>query len=122
MNKDSILKTLGVSIAMIIGILGLVYKFEFTIMYLADSIFCTGLVVFFIGIIFITGANKIFESTKYTTKKIFTRDDTKGFKTFGEYKEYKDLSSSKKTKEYKGMSSVVLGSIYIVIGLVLSFM
>ena len=121
MNKKDIIQTLGISMAMVMVIIGLIYKFEFSIMYLSNSIFVVGIILFFIGLISVTGANEIFESFKYTTKKIFARDTTKVFKTFGEYKEHKNLLAKNKYSNNKEKIRLILGGIYLIIGIIMGY-
>ncbi len=121
MTKNDVVNHLAISMAIILGIIGLIYKFDFSIMYISNSVFAVGIFLFFIGVISITGATQIFEGCKYTKRKISTKDSMKEFKTFGEYKEYKKLSTPHESNKDKAKIRLALGGVYLIISVIMSY-
>ncbi len=83
----------------------------------AETMFIVGLIMFFIGIVMVTGASEIFIAIGFTFKNIFKRHRVK-YESYYQYmKEQKDEEGSKMT----GVAPLIISIIYLSITLYLSY-
>ncbi len=95
-----------------------VYDFVFLPIYVANVLFVVGSIVFFFGLILVTGAMEVFESSIFLTKKVFSKDNSKPyFKTFADYKEFHKIKNAHEPK--KTNIPLIVGIVYIVISLII---
>lgn len=113
MNIRKLLSTIIISIFIMIVLMGLVYDFNITIMNISNILFFVGVAYFFPGIIVISGAGSIFDSSGYLTRRIFLRENKQYFKSFNDYKEYKKIKNASRNINGRGTSVLIIGGVYI---------
>ena len=97
-----------------------VYDFDMNLMSLSNVFFFMGTVYFFPGLIIVTGAADIFNGIGYLTRRMFfkSKGDGNYFKTFNDYKEYKQIENVKHNFKGKGVNILLVGGVYIIISVV----
>lgn len=117
----NLLYTIAVSIGLMILLMWGIYDFDMSLMNLSNVIFVIGIILFFLGLISVTGAIQVFGSSQYLTRKTFSRKGKHDFKTFKDYRDYKQLKNAGKAKNGKGLNRLLLGSVYIIASLIIGF-
>lgn len=118
--KNSIY-TIAVSMVLMILLMWRIYDFDMSLINVSNVIFVIGIVLFFTGLVSVTGASEVFDSSKYLTQKIFSRKNEQTFKTFKDYKAYKQVKCLGKYGKYKGLNRLILGGVYIIASLIIGF-
>ena len=97
-----------------------VYHSDLRPMHLSDTFFFVGLVLFFPGLISIIGAMEIFSAPRYLLSKTFSRniEGRQHFKSFADYKEFKETNPKKGCKL---VEMLIVGLVYIIISIILSY-
>lgn len=115
MNIKKFLYTIIISIFIMLVLMGLIYDFNITLMNISNIFFVVGVAYFFPGIIVLSGAGSVFDSARYLTKKMFTRENKQYFKSFNDYKEYKQIKNASRNIKGRGTSVLLIGGVYIII-------
>lgn len=121
MGIKRFLYAIAVSIVIMILLMFFVYDFQMSWMYISNVIFIMGVFFFFPGLIIVTGASEVFQSSIYLGRKVFVKDREKYFKTFSDYKEYKRLKSAGTMRKGRGLEILILGGAYIIVSLIIGF-
>lgn len=109
--------TVFISIVIMGLLIVFVYDYDIRPIHLSDIFFFVGIILFFPGLISMTGAMEVFVSSQYLLSKYFSRNikDHHHFKSLAEYKEFKE--SRKKGR--KGLEMLTVGLVYIIISIIL---
>lgn len=121
MRIKSFLYPIVVSIVIMILLMFFIYDFSISLMNISNVIFFMGVFFFFPGLISVTGAGQIFDSSRYLTRRFFTKNSESYFKTFNDYKEYKRLKNVNTPMKSRGLTILILGGVYIIISLIIGF-
>lgn len=121
MKIKEFLYPIAVSIVIMILLMFFLYDFQISLMNISNVIFFIGMFFFFPGLISVTGASQIFDSSRYLTRKTFATNSENDFKTFNDYKEYKRLKRVNNPIKSRGLTILILGGAYIVISLIIGF-
>ncbi len=111
--------TVFISVVIMGFLVVFVYDYDLRPVHLSDIFFFVGVILFFPGLISMTGALEVFVSSQYLFSKYFSRNikDHHHFKSLAEYKEFKELSSRKKGR--KGLEMLTVGLVYIIISMII---
>ncbi len=111
--------TIFISVVVVGLLIVFVYDYDIRLMHLSDIFFFVGVVLFFPGLISVTGAMEVFSSSQYLFSKYFSRNikDHHHFNSLAEYKEFKKITSR---KGRKGIEMLTVGLVYIIISIILS--
>lgn len=120
MFKKSI-PIVGISVLIMFLLIGIIYRFEFTWLYVSNVVFFTGFGLFIPGVIITTDAAKIFDSSAYLMRKIFTnpkraRDELQSLEDF---LIYRDSENKQLNLKKTGWLLLFLGVLYILIAVVI---
>ena len=105
----------------IVGLLAVfVYHYDLRPTHLSDIFFFVGLVFFSPGLISVIGAMEIFSAPRYLLSKTFSRniEGQRYFKSFADYKEFKETNPKKSRKL---VEMLIVGLLYIIISIILSY-
>jgi len=106
---------LSISAAVLIVVVA--FEQNFSIRYVSDAMFIVGLVMFFLGIIMMTGAAGIFIAAGYTFKSFFSRKR----KTHASFYEYM-VETQKEKGAYDGVATFTNGVIFLSIAFYLAYL
>ncbi len=109
--KNAIITLAGGSILTTL-IMWLAYDFNFLPIHVSNAMFVTGVVLFFLGIIKISGATSIFESTSFAAKKMAGKTQ---FKTFQEYQANERLQNFTGKKDRSGDMCLIIAVLFMVL-------
>ena len=110
----SFIATILFSALLIMLLLFTYYDQVYTIEHFADAIFMIGITMFFMGLISVTNASRVFTGAGYAFKSIYTRRGT-GNKTFYQYS-----AEKKKEKSLFSTPIFIVGLGYIIISVFLA--
>lgn len=120
MELKRVIYTVAVSIPIMMISFFLIYGMDLSVMHLSNVIFLMGMFFFFPGVISVTGAMEVFESSGYLTRKVFGKNSENDFKTLGEYKAYKKLNKQQSSIKGRGYTLLIVGGAYIILSLVMT--
>ena len=122
MYPKRLLFIIALSVTIMLLLMYLIYDFDMNLMNLSNIFFFIGIACFFLGLIIVSGATDIFYSSRYLARRMFFKDKGNGnyFKTFSDYKEYKDINNLKYNTKGKGVDILLVGVVYIIISLLIS--
>ncbi|OOO00249.1 MAG: hypothetical protein ATN35_08405 [Epulopiscium sp. Nele67-Bin004] len=110
-----------ITLVLVMMIMYFAYDFNFHMIYVSNAFFVTGALLFFPGLVMVSGAEKLFETVKYHTKKFSRRTNPNDFKTIDQYREYQRIRQEMKPKDHVGMDIFVIGVAYIMISFLMSW-
>ena len=84
--------------------------------FIADALFVTGIIMFFIGLILMTDATKIFTSFGYTFKVMFRRQPMS--QSYYDYKLAKEMGET--GEETLGIPALVVGILMVVASIIIT--
>lgn len=91
-------------------LLGLLYRFEFSLENISNSLFIINIIVFSVGLIFQTGATRTFMSMSYTMKTWFKRKETKE-----NYENFHDYYNQHEKQHKKNIAYLIFATITLII-------
>jgi uncharacterized membrane protein YGL010W len=92
------------------------YQFDFTYYSVSDSLFVIGMILFFVGIIFITNASFIFNGLTYAFRVLWF---PKFKEQYASYKDYKDEHQHKRNSFF-ALEALIIAFVFIGVAYILS--
>jgi hypothetical protein len=111
------LNTIAIALVLAYILHIIVYRFSYTLKTVSDVLFFVGILMFFISLLSISGANKVFITLGYSFRSIFGRQHKK----YDNLYDYTQAKDKKKLGKY-GNPMIFVGIIMVIASLILAYL